>query len=238
MHHHQAFSIIPHLNFALRTCQSKYGYTSGPGNDIIKGFKFEDAICRELSELNVSYVGEDVNTSPSVCTFKISLNLQQIHLPLTNMVKGILYFLRVKHPVIDAVGVFADNAEQRDWLVMLQISLSSYQQHRSKSQNLHDKVKGPESTVCPGSSWLEYYKKLADKAIAPATPTPANSDSTETEACLRAIYVYISPANFNDSPEILKDCGVKARNNFFLGLIVKDSNTHNLIRKTLATLQY
>ena len=94
--------------------------------------------------------------------------------PLTNMTEGILYHLREKHPVIDAVGKFKEAKGQKVWLLMVQVSLSSYTQHRSKAANLLDRVTGPESTTTT-TNWLEYYSHLG---------------TTPKETCM---YVYISP---------------------------------------------
>ena len=57
------------------------------------------------------------------------------------MVVGCVVHLPNTHPVIDGVARLKDGQE-REWLLLIQVSLSSYVEHRSKAIKLVDKERG------------------------------------------------------------------------------------------------
>jgi len=62
-----------------------------------------------------------------------------------------LYELKRAHPVIDFVGLLTSTTESK-WLVFIQLSLQSYQQHRSKLVDMFKQGSGNEEN----NSWSLY----------------------------------------------------------------------------------
>ena len=54
--------------------------------------------------------------------------------------------LREKHPVIDAVARVRDQTD-KEWLLLIQVSLSAYSEHKSKAGDLQKQITWPESGV-------------------------------------------------------------------------------------------
>ena len=54
--------------------------------------------------------------------------------------------LRDKHPIIDAVGRLKDQND-KEWLLLIQVSLSTYSEHKSKAGDLQKQITWPESGV-------------------------------------------------------------------------------------------
>ena len=133
-----------------------------------------------------------------------------VNVPLQELHEGVLYHLREKHPVIDAVGLLRDS-EKELWLVLIQISMSTYQTHRSKAQNVKDFVNGAEKATCICNiqhTLLSYYEKLV------------------LGVSFKSLYVYVSPKQLLQSGEnpssLLQDTGIYSRTkDLYLGLIPK-----------------
>ena len=79
--------------------------------------------------------------------------------------KKVLYRLRHCHPVIDAVG-YTEDKNNQPWLLLIQVSLSTYAAHNSKAEDLLDSPKlRTESKVShskgfklkPANTWIDYY---------------------------------------------------------------------------------
>ena len=134
---------------------------------------------------------------------------------------------------------------------MLQVSLSAYNQHRSKAQNLKDTVVSPESIHNPGANWIEYYTALANSAITPATPMSHAPETTSavtpttpmSRPPLKRVYVYISPKELlkNESTEtpytILHEQGTCSRTrDFCLGLVKAGTSTAEEITRIMCNL--
>jgi len=94
---------------------------------------------------------------------------------LTGMNKGVLYHLQYRHPVIDGVGLLEMEGKIEPWLVFIQVSLSSYTNHRSKMPDLFQRVMCPELKSSDKTIFSYYYKM--------------NSEVLKK----RYLYVYISP---------------------------------------------
>ena len=190
-------------------------------NAIVKGYQFENKFLHEVCQLELVYNEQD-SQAKKFSTFEIKVTKQLLPgEPLTNMTEGVLYHLREKHPVIDAVGKFKEAKGQKVWLLMVQVSLSSYTQHRSKAANLLDRVTGPEPTT---TNWLEYYSHLGG--------------TTPKEACM---YVYISPDEIEQEGQLpshtLAETGQRSRTkDLFLGLVANRSETAKTITTVVAQL--
>ena len=233
-------TIWPHLMEILQEASETREDSSSHCTDIINGYCFEANVCKQITKLNIEYIVGDENRS--VSTFDILVHASQpAGAPLTKMVKGVLYHLRMKHPVIDAVGLLTD-ARNTDWLVMLQISLAPYRKHSSKAQNLFEKVKAPELTCThtAGCSILTYYRMLAADTIASGSggaSTEAGSGNSSTQHSPSTMYIYISPENVG-SPEDLKESGISAKTKeLYLGVVLKNSDTHYFIERQVAQVK-
>ena len=106
---------------------------------ITLGYEFED-ICLEnrLVELHIqaSYVDGDVKYlkfTGITCLGKQEDNA------LTAISPGLLYHLRVQHPVINGVGLLEERAGE-NYLVLIQISLSKYLNHDSKANYINNPI--------------------------------------------------------------------------------------------------
>ena len=83
-------------------------------------------------------------------------------MPLHTIAQGSLVQLREKHPVIDAVTRVKDQTD-KEWLLLIQVSLSAYSEHKSKAGDLQKRITWPESSVpaaSPDCTWFEYYRDL------------------------------------------------------------------------------
>lgn len=88
---------------------------------------------------------------------------------------GALVHLKERHPITDAVGELKDQ-EGKEWLLLIQVSLSTYKDHYSKAGDLCEAVTYLESVSAATDecNWLQYYRNLC------------GSD-------LKCMYVYVSP---------------------------------------------
>lgn len=189
-------------------------------NSIICGFRFEDEIVKEAESkqlvLTCKKNGECAQTESVAKTFTFQCCVEMEFNPLTHMNENVLYHVRGKHPVIDVVGKLKDeNGEQ--WLLLIQISLSAYANHKSKAVDLWKNITEPEKTHSSDhdKTWLHYYRSL-------------------TSGDVTCMYVYISPEEIADVPDILafsvgsqtrENNMMKEKSDLFLGLVMKNSQT-------------
>ena len=115
--------------------------------------------------------------------------------------RGVLYDLRSRHPTIDGVGLLYEEVTLIPWLVFIQISLSRYDEHRSKLSDLLSLPK-EEPKELKGSrqkTLYSYYKRLG-------------GDEVE-----KVMFLYVSPEEMdcNNSPILpsLHKYLTKAKNN-------------------------
>ena len=74
------------------------------------------------------------------------LNCIKMRVPINfALQQNVLYHLQPTHPVIDAV-LWIKSGE-RIYLILLQISLLSYSDHKTKYRDLHLKVSAPEKNL-------------------------------------------------------------------------------------------
>ena len=197
----------------------QYGGISSP---IVKGLYFEKAICERMRTLEVIYDKDEAIMN--AVTFDIGMFLS-VGKALSEINVGVLYHLREFHPVIDAIGSFVH--EGQHWLVMIQVSLSKYSDHKSKAADLFKKTSGSEEVVGPGITLLEYYK---------------NRVSGVTADNLKCMYVYICPTQFytqgGTSPRaVLGDIGIRDNTkNIYFGLVQESTHTCKFITDQLVEL--
>ena len=205
---------------------------------IIDGYYFEDAVLEGLEELVVMYANKQKEVKGEVAMFRIAVRIEEPGgTPLRELKKGCLYHLRSHHPVIDYAALLTDAVDtnkQQHWLLLVQVSLSPYKEHKSKAGDLWNKVSGPEARENKeAKTWLQYYQELARKSLQP--PSGDNPPPT-----FRTMYIYISPnevAGQGDNPcDALNEPDVRSpTKDLYLGLIYKNSETYELIIKLSST---
>ena len=136
---------------------------------------------------------------------------------LTHLERGVLYHLRYKHPVIDAVGVLKRRDKRKHHLVFIQVSLSRYSGHSSKIQNLYHHIDCSELKL-NFSSLFQYYMSITENLV----------------KSRNAFYIYVSPCEV--SPKASKLLTKYKNPSLRVGMIPKISETNNLI--TRITLQF
>ena len=116
------------------------------------------------------------------------------------MKEATLYMLRPGHEAIDAV------IQQSHNLFMIQLSVRSYEQHRSKSSNLYSDVAAREN---PNHiSILQYYKGLS--------------------GCSKAYYIYITLDEYDMKKLLLSNYQLRTaqqREPFGVGTVLSCSDT-------------
>ena len=213
------------LMSVFRKCKSQSGFNSA----IVDGLVFEEAICRKIETLCIKYSKTD-NDLKSV-RFTISAHSVKTT-ALQEIYPGILYHLRDFHPTIDAVGCFTVE-ENAKWLVMIQISLSTYSKHKSKAADLFNKTVGSEKTN-DSCSLLDYYRNRIRDVT--------DSKKFTNPEVIKCMYVYISPDEFfvqTNPSEILGDVGIHSRTkdkDLYFGLVHEHSDTGRFITDTRAEL--
>ena len=182
----------------------------------IQGILFEHVICNELKEIQVSYCGyTDVEVKSARFSFRVNVAMSTA---VKQLVAGTLYHLRPGHSVLDAVGYLV--VDEQPWLLMIQVSLSTYSNHKSKLGNLLDAIDKKEKEYDSNAkNWLQYYRSRM--------PT-AKSD-------LKFMYIYISPLEFLDfgkPSDTLEYHGtITSQEDVFVGLVVKSSDCANFVTK-------
>ena len=97
------------------------------------------------------------NSSPSI-QFKfgsISGATTQEKVDITSMRQNTIYYLKPGHIAIDAVCISEDKLDSKKYLILMQVSLSTYANHGSK----FDSIKSRKVGVTP--SIAEYYSDLS-----------------------------------------------------------------------------
>ena len=106
-----------------------------PNNPIINGFIFESEFLQGIEQIRlietITYHRRFTFQVEYVCTLGSNEKL-------VSMEYGVLYHLRCKHPVVDAVGILKRTDKMKNHLVFIQVSMSKYYSHSSKIQDLYD----------------------------------------------------------------------------------------------------
>lgn len=177
-------------------------------NDAVKGYRFQAHFLNNPGVLHITC--KRAGGTPTLIVFDNVVPLPASEgLALDRLSLGSLVQLREKHPVIDAVGRLKDQGG-KEWLVLMQVSLSKYDQHKSKVGDLYNTITWPESVSATkvDCSWLQYYRNLCNST-------------------LDCMYVYISPKELGPDPDfVLGEKGVRSRTKeLYLGLVAKGSST-------------
>ena len=204
--------IVNHL------CQLRRGDAATMGNDIIKGFIFEEKVLAGCTKLELVY-NERKSYPLKSCSFPSVTCVKSSGLPFVGPVAlNCLHRLRARHPVIDAVGKLQDQ-KGKEWLLLVQVSSSEYKRHKSKAIDLMKSVTGPERNAVGGArrvNWLNYYSDLFE---------------VQTNA---AMYVYISPKEIDqvtDPAETLGEAGEAC-----MGVVQQGTCTHIWIKELSSEL--
>jgi hypothetical protein len=122
-------------------------------NAIVDGYYFKEAICAGMNKLDIVYCDQEENDRVGSYIFEFHVK-QRPGTPVKKIQPNVLYHLRPNHPVIDAV------AYVNQTLVLIQVSLSKYEVHKSKAGDLQNIIQGCECDIEPDlPKWLEYYRR-------------------------------------------------------------------------------
>jgi len=176
-------------------------------NDIMKGYRFQARFLNNPGDLYITYNRGE--STQAIAVFKNVVPLPASEgVALKALSLGSLVQLREKHPVIDAVARLKDESD-KEWLLLIQVSLSKYNEHKSKAGDLQKTITWPESvsTTRANCTWLQYYCDLCPN--------------------LDCMFVYISPKELGPNPvSVLQESGIHSRTeNLYLGLVAQDSIT-------------
>ena len=146
-------------------------------NDMIKRcpsvqgliFEHEFLTHTELRTLTVSAINEA--TKPRTFSFCINPAYCQMQDALSSLSPSCLHYLRPGHRAIDAVCLTAEIGSGENYLLLIQVSLSYYANHKRKALDIHAKVVSVENEVCKNDenevcknddvkSVGEYYRTL------------------------------------------------------------------------------
>lgn len=133
---------------------------------ILQGYIFEQRFLSHCRLDNLSVAVIDQSESVENLTFDVNYANFQQQGPLTNLVPGQIHHLRVEHPAIDAVCYAKEKSSSSDddnwFLLLIQVSLSCYEDHRSKGFDIGKSVVGDEKREVGGAnvSVAKYYNKL------------------------------------------------------------------------------
>ena len=127
---------------------------------ILQGYIFEERFlshCR-LDALSVAVI--DQSGKLDILTFDVIPASFQQPGPLTTLARGQIYHLRIDHPAIDAVCYAKESGVENWFLLLIQVSLSCYEDHRSKGFDIGKSVVGDEKRVGGGAnvSVAKYYR--------------------------------------------------------------------------------
>jgi len=150
-----------------------------PSNPIVNGYIFEENFFVEIGKTKTLHI---TIMEKSITLYFALVEKMQTGEILDSMTSGVLYHLRYQHPVIDAVGVMEKGSKKKQWLVMIQVSLSPYAAHRSKIGDLLRYVQCQELSHSDHDTFLKYYLRL-------------NKNIKEH----RIVYVYVSPSELGSN---------------------------------------
>lgn len=181
---------VPLLKHFRKACA---GLSLSMKPQIVYGYEFEERLLsRQLTELEV-HIASPGGTAKSLKFAGLTLD-KQLTAPLAEkLTKQRVYYLRMKHPVIDAIGLL--QVENEEYLVMLQVSLSPHKDHRSKASDITKAVDKQERVACKYDTKLtiaEYYQKLAgvdDEHTAYIYTSPKQVYSCTTDNVLHILEV-------------------------------------------------
>ena len=130
----------------------------------VQGLIFEHEFLTHtgLRTLTVSAINEE-EINPRTFSFCINPAYCQMQDALSSLSPSCLHYLRPGHRAIDAVCLTAETESGENYLLLIQVSLSSYANHKRKALDIHAKVVSVENEVCKDDdvkSIGEYYRTL------------------------------------------------------------------------------
>ena len=200
----QIHMYIPSMySFLIEELKERYNdkESNVHNHPVVRGYMFEEAFLRSedlrTKPLVISAINASDTSSPRVFTFSSLTPAwhQQRNAITTNLVSNFVYHLRQKHSAIDAVCV-ADT-ETEKYLLLLQVSLSSYKDHVSKGIDIWRSVQVQERERA--------QEILEEQHVSSASPAKSKSLSISAYyqylggkiADDKVIYVYVSPKETN-----------------------------------------
>ena len=191
--------------------QFDHGIDTVRESPVVQGLAFESKFLQDsqLNDLHVKGINRDGIKDFYFPIFPHA-RLQE-NGAVTKLSKGQLYHLRHGHPAIDAVCVVKVNSGV-EYLVLMQVSLSRYGEHKSKSQ-CH--IQAHSCQRKPNMSIVQYYPNMTE-GIAPDN----------------VLFVYASPKELKAPVEstfldVLLTCetrGSPPHPPYFYGFVEGDTN--------------
>ena len=133
-----------------------------PSNPIINGFIFEADFLQGVHNLRFIETLSDGKNFTFDIQYLYSLGIDE---KLTNMEAGVLYHLRHRHPVIDAVGILKRQDKKKYHLVFIQISMSKYSSHSSKIEDLFGTIDCKELKTSSFASIFDFYMSMTTTSV-------------------------------------------------------------------------
>lgn len=196
-------------------------------NNSVKGYLVE-AEFFTFTSITVSL--SPSSTSPEHVQFLC--HVEQEHHVLCALEKGILYQLRINHPIIDAVGLLHGNGKW--WLVFVQVSVQSYINHSSKLADLFAHKRGckgykelkasafaSSSSTSDPLSLFDYYKGLCQKSDIAVEPS-------------QIVYFYASTSTiYGQDTRDISQLNEHAQGRCMIGLLSAQSDLYKALIKYL-----
>ena len=130
----------------------------------VQGLIFEEQFLHHymLHDLNVTAIARD--NSSKAFAFTIASSAPQLDGALSKISLFCMHHLRPGHRAIDAVCLSRDQNSHDMYLLLLQVSLSSYSDHRSKSLSIREAIISPEKGDASNTtvSIAEFYRKMVN----------------------------------------------------------------------------
>ena len=148
------------------SCFKKPSYEYLASSAIVQGLMFEQEFlhCDMLRELSVTTI---CKSGLKKFTFNVSTMPNQCETALIQLSASCLHHLRPGHRAIDAVCLTSDTegSTTEKYLLLVQVSLSSYVVHKSKALEIRDVVINPEKEHASKTdlSIAEFYRDMAKK---------------------------------------------------------------------------
>ena len=132
---------------------------------ILQGYVFEGKFLStpRLNDLSVTVIAQSQDAT--TFTFDVTPANFQLSQPLAQLLPGQIHHLRVEHPAIDAVCYATERSSKEWFLLLIQVSLRSYEDHASKGIDLHKCVVGAEKKFAGAVSVANYYSNQLTTTI-------------------------------------------------------------------------
>lgn len=155
-----------------------------PSNPIINGFIFEANFLQGVHNLKFIETLSDGKNFTFDIQYLYSLETDE---KLTSMETGVLYYLRHRHLVINAVGILKRQDKKKHHLVFIQISMSKYSSHSSKIEDLYGMIDCKELKTSGFASIFDFYMSM----------------TTPSVKARKAFYIYVLPSEVGPKPSKL-----------------------------------